>query len=217
MVLTPTVPVTGAPANFVNPVEAALAGGGAVATGEQPNTPVITRVTPPTISPAEQLELVKLVNMRLYVHIFTKCGFNPAAPVSFDNPGGVAEPVFIGDIPNVQQLFLSMDTVDAQGTRTNDVQIVDQIKGQVFSKSGLPGYVLYLNVTGFKVKRVLVPQNPNKLKNGVPSPYAQNARNGWAVCWFIGNDPITGLSQMKAKIEAKPGGVMTYIPNPFNN
>ena len=208
------------PENFSNPVTAAMAGGGTVTSGVpggQQGDQALVKVTPPTISLAEQMEIVKTINMRLYVHIFTKCGFNPVSPTSFDNPGAIGEPVFVGDIPNIQQIFLSMNTVDTKGVRQNDVQISDQIKGQVFSKSGLPGYWLYLNTGGFKVKRVLVPQNPNKMKNGAIAPYAQNARNGWAVCWFIGNHPITGAGQMMAKIETQPSGVMTYIPKPFGD
>jgi hypothetical protein len=212
---------------WVNPVVNALETGAGTLTptttqgneGERTTGQPI-RINPPTISKEEQEAIVKIVNMRLYEQIFTKCGFDPNANTSFVNAGAVLEPVAIGDIPNVGQVFLTMDVVDQLNQRQNDVPIVDTIKGQVFTPSNLPGYWLWLNVNGLKAKRILVPQNPNKKNQmGYATQYAQNARKGWAVMWFIADKDSSflkpGESNMKAKIETKPQGPTTYEVRPF--
>jgi len=235
-VVQPQAPA--APANnsgFVNPVMAAINGapGGVVQpTAGQPagggNSKAPQKIQPLNISVDEMKSIVQQVIMRLYMHIFTKCGFNPSDPggVGFANPDAVYEPVFIGDIPNANKVFLSMDVTDVEGKQVRDVQIIDSIKGQVFSKSGLPGYWLHLNVGGYKMKRSIVPQNQNKTKKGQPGVLtymAQKAREGWAVMWVISEeyDPCpdfpAGLpSDMMAKVECRSGSNnITFTWKPF--
>lgn len=206
---------------WVNPVTANIGAEGVITpeAGQPANTTTAPEAAPALDIPVvEILAIVKAVYMRIYTHVFTKCGFNPIAPTSFDNPDAVYEPIHIGDIPNANKIFLGMDITDAAGARQDKVQVLDQIKGQRFKKSGLPGYWLWLNVNGFKMKRCLVPQNPNKMKSdGSPTSMAGRVRQGWAVMWVIA-DGINGAeSEMKAKIETQPGGATTYTENPFKN
>lgn len=206
------------PTDYVNPVEAALnAGGGAIDPSPQSTGNSLPSQVPAlTIDLAEILQIVKTVYMRIYIHVFTKCGFNPNAPASFDNPGAVYDPISIADIPNANKVFLAMDVTDELGKPLKDVAITDQIKGQVFSKSGLPGYWLWLNVNGFKVKRALVPQNPNKTKpDGSPTVMAGRVRQGYAAMWVIADGYGEADSEMKVKIETAPGGATTYTADPF--
>jgi hypothetical protein len=208
-------------ATFVNPVLANMnANGGLVTpvTAPAPNAQAAPPQTcPPLDIPIEEaISIVKQVYTRLYLHIFSKCGFNPAEPTSFSNPGAVYDPVSIADIPNAGKVFLAMDITDTAGVPTQKAPIVNQIQGQVFKKSGLPGYWLWLNCGGVMMKRALVPQNPNKLgNNNQPSTMAVRVRQGWAVMWVIADGVNGAPSEMKVKIETQPGGATTYTDNPF--
>jgi hypothetical protein len=111
-----------------------------------------------------------------------------------------------------------MDVTDEQGKVVRDVPINGAIKGLVFNKSNLPGYWLYLNVNGLKMKRSVVPQNPNKTNSvGAPTWMAQKVREGWAVMWVISEKYDTLPSEMLVKIETQPGQATTYTIRPFGN
>jgi hypothetical protein len=219
----PTQPATGftQPVNnqpFVNPVMVATGAAEApVTTTSAPAPPQQNAKTcaPPTIQIEECMEIVKKVTLRLYTHIFTKCGFDPQAPSSFTNAGAVFDPVSIVDIPNVDQVFKEMDVTNEQGQYQRGVPIQGQIRGVVFNKSGLPGYWLYVNAGGKLMKRTLVPQNPNKMKNGGITTMARRVREGHCVAWFIADEGPAD-ERMKAKISVAPGGSIEFIFNPFN-
>jgi hypothetical protein len=221
---TPAAPTLNTPVatppntGYVNPVMAAQA----AANGQpiqQQTSGNVPATCPPLEMPMEQvMNIVQTVFMRLYYRIFTKCGFNPAEPTSFGAPGGVYDPVHIGDIPGANKVFLSMDVTDEQGKQVRDVPILDSIKGQVFGKSGLPGYWLYLNVNGRKMKRTLVPQNPNKETaqgSGVFTAMAQRVRQNWAIAWVIADAYDGQKSEMMVKIECQPGQKPTFTWKPF--
>ena len=205
---------------FVNPVMANMGTEGIITptAGQPAGAPAAIETAPTLDIPLpETLAIVKMVYMRIYTHLFTKCGFNPTSGTSFDNPDAVYEPIHIGDIPNANKVFLAQDITNIAGARQDKVPIIDQIKGQRFKKSGLPGYWLWLNVNGSKRKRCVVPQNPNKIKNGAPTTMSARVRQGWAVMWVIA-DGINGAeSEMKVKVETQPGGATTYTENPFKN
>ena len=222
-VYKPGAAATGALADtaFVNPVTANVGDQGIITpTAGQPASSAAAIESAPALNIpiAEIMAIIQTVYMRVYTHLFTKCGFNPVAPTTFDNPDAVYEPIHIGDIPNANKVFLAMDITDQAGARQDKVAIIDQIKGQRFKKSGLPGYWLWLNVNGKKRKRCLVPQNPNKIQtNGSPTVMAGRVRQGWAVMWVIADGINGAQSEMKVKIETQPGGATTYTENPFKN
>lgn len=170
-----------------------------------------TAPTPNTnsdLSMEETTQIVQTVFGRLYSHIFTKCGFQPnlQGEMEFSNPHAILDPVFINDIPNVEKVFKTMDTQDADGKWSPGTPINGSIKGQVFKKSGLPGYVMYLNVGGQIMKRLLIPQNT---KTG--SRPAIDALNGACIAWVIDGNAATG-SQWKAKLQTLPGQVIGMAP-----
>ena len=51
---------------------------------------------------------------RLYCALFNKTGFNPGEDndQGFLNPMGILDPVYIGDIPGIEELVISYDSVD---------------------------------------------------------------------------------------------------------
>lgn len=223
-VVTPTAPtqvVTPNPAGgFVSPVIAAQNQPVQTNAQEQSNMP---KYIGPVNLPIEEIKaIIKEVTMRLYNHVFTKCGFNPfnpQAPGGFENGGAIYDPVSIADIPNANKVFVAMDITDRAGTKQNDVPITGHISGQVFKNSQIPGYWVWVNVNGYKVKRSIVPQNMNKMKedgSGLKQ-YAIYARQGWCVMWVIQDKYGNYKSEMKAKIECQPGGSIVYVDNPFGN
>jgi len=209
----------GAGASWVNPVTAFMAGGAQPVTvapgaGRTFAHEAPQQIAPHGLSVEEQKLIMKTVNMRLFTHIFTKCGFNPMAPSSFENAGAVYEPVPIGDIPNVNKLIVAMDTTNPDGSAAKKVPVTTFLKGVVFSKTGLPGYWMWLNINGWLLKRTFVPQNPNKTNANGATAMAQAVRRGEAIAWMIA-DGATGQTLMKAKVACAPGGPITYTEDPF--
>lgn len=165
------------------------------------------------LSMEEITQIVKTVFGRLYCHIFTKCGYQldgypipSAAKEPFNNPFAVLDPVFINDINGAEKIFKTMDTQDANGKWAPGTIITGSIKGQVFKKSGLPGYILYLNVNGQTLKRLLVPQNIN-----TGSKPALAAKNGACIAWLI-DGTADGGGRWKAKIQTPAGQVIGMAP-----
>jgi len=213
------VMTAGPGASWTNPVAAFMAGGAqpvtvAPGTGRTFAHEAPQQIAPHGLSVEEQKLVMKTVNMRLFTHIFTKCGFNPMAPSSFENAGAVFEPVPIGDIPNVNKIIVAMDITNPDGSAAKKVPVTTFLKGVVFSKTGLPGYWMWINVNGWLLKRTFVPQNPNKEKNGVLTAGAQAVRRGEAWAWMIA-DGAAGQTLMKAKVACAPGGPITYTEDPF--
>ena len=211
---------------FVNPVAQAVANGPIVANqGKPANSGGKSKATPVAcqaldISIEEAVKIVETVYLRLYTHVFTKCGFcsHEENQTTFNNAGAVYEGVYIGDIPNVNKVFLKMDVTDEVGNKITE-DITTHIKGQVFKNSFLPGYWLHLNCGGVMKKRTVVPQNPNKMKSpGVLSPMALKVRSnpGLAVMWAITEEYEGEPSEIAVKMETPAtGGAVTYTPYPF--
>jgi hypothetical protein len=104
----------------------------------------------------------------------------------FDNAGAVLEGVRIDDLElgmGVKGIVAEYDTVDANGKWAPGVKCDGFIRGNIFSKTKLPGYTLYLNLRGFGAKRVMTPQNPN-----TTSTTAAKARAGVAITFVINGD-----------------------------
>jgi len=124
------------------------------------------------------------VYKRLHANIFNKCGRQPDG--TFTNAAAILEGVRIDDLETsmgVRGIVAEYDTFDANGKWSPGEKCNGYIRGQIFSKSKLPGYVLYLNLRGFGAKRVLSPQNPN-----TASTTAAKARAGVAITFVINGD-----------------------------
>jgi hypothetical protein len=127
---------------------------------------------------------MSVVYKRLHANIFNKCGRQPNG--TFTNAAAILEGVRIDDIETsmgVKGIIAEYDTFDANGRWGLCEKCNGYVRGQIFSKSKLPGYVLYLNFRGWGAKRVLTPQNPN-----TSSSTAAHARNGMAITFVINGD-----------------------------
>jgi hypothetical protein len=134
------------------------------------------------------------VYMRLYSHIFNKCGWQLNSDQGFTNPGAVLEPVSIADLiqlHNAPGLIKEYDSLNATGNLKPE-ECEGHIRGLVFTKSnqyGIPAYAIYLNLSGMRVKRSIISQNPAKRNvAGQYSPMALEARAGHAIAWIMSED-----------------------------
>lgn len=138
--------------------------------------------TPPIVeerqafNPEAVRQTTQLLFQRLFAHIFTKC--QPVNGV-FANPTAIFEPVPITDIPGIE-ILVGMDTINETGQFKKNMLVQGFIKGQIFQKSKLPAYHIYLNVGGVIHQRRLVPQN---IQTG--SGPAQEAAAGNHIGWII--------------------------------
>ncbi len=128
---------------------------------ESVEQPVYTQPTPQaqvkqTFDPLAVSNTVQLLFKRLFTHIFTKCGFVRG---SFTNPTAIFEPIPITDIPGIE-ILVGMDTINEHGQFKKKTPIAGFVKGQIFQKSKLPAYHIYLNIGGVVHERRIIPQNP---------------------------------------------------------
>ena len=168
--------------------------------------------TPPPATPqqypvnnveAEKFKaFMKDVYLRLYTHMFTKCGWQLQSDQGFTNPAGVLEGVKLDDLEKmhgVQNVVMEYKTVNAQGQPITE-KYQGFVRGTVFTKSntfGLPAYVLFLNFNGMQLKRSLVPQNPAKRgPDGQYKATAIEARQGHAIAWVMAD----GANAWRGKI-----------------
>lgn len=217
---------------ITNPVEAAQAGmmAGVAAMTGQDTVPLPTTVAaeqavvanaaiPPTPAALPQTyepnnvdmnimpALMQSIWQRLYHHVFTKCGWaqNPqTGRFMFTNAVSVLEQVNIQDIIDhfgAANFVKEYDTVNAQGQDCGE-EFSGYIRGHLSQKAKLPMYSIYLNINGQRVKRVLVPQNPDKMNaQNAYSVTAAEAGQGHMIAW-VGKDAPMGAS-FKEKYAAK--------------
>jgi hypothetical protein len=121
-------------------------------------------------------QTTQMLFQRLFAHIFSKC-----APVNgvFANPTAIFEPVPVTDIPGIN-ILVGCDTINETGQFKKNMPVQGFVKGQIFQKSKLPAYHIYLNVGGVVHQRRLVPQNT--LTGSGP---AQEAAAGNNIGWII--------------------------------
>ena len=194
--------------------------------------PALT-VEPSTLSVPEQLAVMDQVYYRLYMNMFNKCGFQINSDRGFTSPMAILEPIFIGDIPGVEQLVISYDSYNAMGQVENHLPLYNKvadgresipdghIKGSLTKNNEAPAYIIYVNVGGKLQKRSLRPQNCNKMKGDVLSAWAKDARDG--ICIGLVYKDVTpaeqqaGESIMYAKIITNPGQKTVITYKPFND
>ena len=189
------------PSNTVTPV-----------TVKQPAVDIVKQLPVHNLTVEQMKACLQAVLTRLYLHVFNKCGFTPGVDHGFQNAAAIYEPVYVGDIPGVSQLFVTMDTVDAQGTKILDAPIDGHITGRLFKEGQLPGYHFYLNINGMKEKRSFLPQNPNKTKaDGSLTAWAAQARQGNMIAMMLQEG-----KGVRVKISTPAtGGVPNYEFDPF--
>lgn len=149
---------------------------------------------PVHISPEQVAEILQSVYMRLYSHLFGKCGWsqNPTnGHFHFANPTAVLISVPISDLieqkyPEAAGLLAEYETVSAQGQDGHLEPCQGYVRGFVYRNKNLPAYKLHFNIGGVRVVRTLVPQNPEKLnaQNAYSRP-AQEAQIGHARAWIM--------------------------------
>lgn len=168
---------------IMNTQVAQVAGYQAAAAG--PYKPKAQKTFAPNNYSDEQIQaFVAILYRRLHAAIFTKC--DRQANGTFLNAAGILEGVRIDDIEQstgVVGLVAEYDTFDANGKWSPGEKCNGYVRGQIFSKSKLPGYVIYLNLRGYAAKRVITPQNTN-----TNSDNAGKARNGMAITYVINGD-----------------------------
>jgi hypothetical protein len=150
-----------------------------------PYKPKAQKMFPANAYTDEQIvAFMSVVYKRLHANIFNKCGRQPNG--TFTDAAAILEGVRIDDIETsmgVKGIIAEYDTFDANGKWSPGEKCNGFVRGQIFSKSKLPGYVLYLNFRGYGAKRVLTPQNPN-----TSSTTAAKARAGVAITFVINGD-----------------------------
>ena len=151
------------------------------------------------VSAEELAEMFKTVIMRCYQHIYTKCGYDGHG--NFKNPGGVLEPVYIGDVQN-KELIAENHSVDEHGRFRVYKNPTDFIKGIVASKTGLPMFHLVFLVGNQRVVRRLVPQNPNKKDTAGNLKWTADAvqNKGEMLAWVLDPEASEGKSKFTHKI-----------------
>jgi hypothetical protein len=145
-------------------------------------------------------KITQIVMHRLFNHIFSKCDWNGAG--KFDNPNAILDPVSINDIEGAAELFTRIDTYDANGKYKTGLPTNGFLKG-IPSQEGIPMYKLHLTVGNQTIKRTFIPQNPNKIKNGQPTPWAKKAISGHRLAMLL---PENGSP--KLYIETIPGQLL---------
>jgi len=195
--LTPAVPLP-AP---VAAEQAAFAA--AAATAIPPVVKTELPYTPHNLTPEVQAAVMEQVWKVLYHHVFTKCDWqqNPqTGRFAFMKAGAVLEGVNIQHI--IQQygadnFIMEYDTLNSNGQGGHSFaaeQCQGMIRGRL-TTGGLPSYQIYLNIGGQRIRRLFVPQNPEKKNaNNAYSSSAENAAVGNQIAWVFRGEAPDGAS-----------------------
>jgi len=184
-----------------------------------------TGLPPHNLTGPQITEILNEVYMRLYNFCFDQCGWQMPLPpqVLQDQTGTLCKDGFnrdvrtkvlagvsVADIPGVNQLIYAYRSIDANG-QYNKIPADGMIRGWVAKEAKIPMFNLYLNVnTGEAAKRVFIPQNPFKVKNGKYSDTAMQAQGGAKLAYVInGDDRIPDNDQRKYVADIK-GGYLTF-------
>lgn len=149
------------------------------------------------IAPDKMALILQQVYMRLYTHMFAKCGWsqNPATgKFHFAALDAVTQSVDISDIfkriaPEATGLIAEYITVSPQGQDGYLEPCQGYVRGLIYRQKQLPSYQIFLNIGGNRICRKLVPQNPEKMNasNAYSKP-AQEAQQGHARCYVMDGD-----------------------------
>lgn len=161
-----------------------------------PVAPIAVENVQPAINVQQIQQIAEKVLRRMFHHVHTKCEFNTAG--GYNNTNAVLEPISIADIEGASELFAKQDTLDDMGVFAPRATIGNFIKG-LPTAEGIPRYTFYLNIGGALHKRVYIAQNPNKMKGGVRTAWAQKAINGGRIMMLLADGAgITAHTELEA-------------------
>lgn len=131
--------------------------------------------------------VAKDVYTKMCHFIFTHCGPLINSDVGFSNPEAVlTTPLQL--TPEEATIFVSMDHMDINGRWCPGVSTKGGLLGKVMKNTKLPSYEVTLLVNGTTHKRLFIPQNPNRRKNGILTQRAQEARSGDTIAYIKNQD-----------------------------
>lgn len=183
---------------------------------------------PPHNLTGEQITaILREVYMRLYNFCFDKCGWQMplGANVLQDQTGTLCRDGFnrdvrdavlggisVADIPGVNQLIYAYRSIDANGQYAK-IPADGMIRGWVAKEAKIPMFNLYLNVNapgGEAAKRVFIPQNPYKVKNGKYSDTAMQAQGGAKIAYVINGDDRVPDNDPRKYVADIKGGYLNF-------
>ena len=162
------------------------------------------------------------VYMRLYNFCFDKCGWQMPLPtaVLYDQTGTLCRDGFnrdtrqavlggivIADIPGATQFIYCYRAHDVNG-QLRKIMADGRLRGWITKDARIPMFNLYLNAGqgGEAQKRVFIPQNPYKVKNGSYTNTALAAQAGAKIAYiFNGDDRVQDGDPNKYKGDIKDG------------
>lgn len=156
----------------------------------QQTEPVVQEIPGVQYDMATISRITQQVYMKVYNFIFTSCEPQRESDVGFSKP----EAVLTTPIPLTAEeasIFTSMNHNDINGRWCPNVATTNGLLGKVMKNTKLPAYELTLNVNGVSYRRLLIPQNPAKVKNGQLTQRAVEARAGNAIAYIIDQDDNT--------------------------
>ena len=131
--------------------------------------------------------VAKDVYTKMFHFIFKNCGPLRDADVGFSNPEAVlTTPLPL--TPEEASIFVSMDHLDINGRWCPGVSTKGGLLGKVMKNTKLPSYEVTLLVNGAIHKRLFIPQNPNKRKNGILTQRSLEARSGDTIAYIKNQD-----------------------------
>lgn len=163
-----------------------------------PPVPVTSAVPFDNIPPAQQDDqepydlatvnrVAKDVYTKMFHFIFQNCGPLRDSDVGFSNPDAVVTtPLQL--TPEESSIFVSMDHLDINGRWCPGVSTKGGLLGKVMKNTKLPSYEVKLLVNGAVHRRLFIPQNPNKRKNGILTQRALEARSGDTIAYIKNQD-----------------------------
>jgi hypothetical protein len=137
-------------------------------------------------------EIAKAVYFKCYNHLFGACGPRTDSDIPFNFP----KLVYQQGIPLTEQekqVVVKMDCYDVQGRLCDNMPTSGgYLHGKTTSRIDLPVYKIYLNMNGYELCRMLMPQNTAKNNGqGGLSKQALDARAGSHIMYIKeGNDNI---------------------------
>jgi hypothetical protein len=183
-----------------------------------------TNLPPHALTGVEMSAIIREIYMRLYNFCFDKCGWQMplADSILQDTAGTLCRDGFhrdvrqacqggisVADIPGATQLIYAYRSYDHTGN-LRKIPADGMIRGWVAKEAKIPMFNLYLNVNaplGEALKRVFIPQNPYKVKNGKYTDTAMAAQRGERLAYIINgddrlpdNDPGKYVADIKAGV-----------------
>lgn len=148
--------------------------------------PTVNNNYPSVLTDEMMPSIMKGLYLKLFSHIFQQCTFDSTKFVNKDNIK-----VRISLTPQESEVITSMTCLGDNNKRIHNVQVTDWITGTFIDNANeLPGYNFSITTpSGRKINRRLLPQNPNKTKDGInPSGTAARAARGEQILWILDPD-----------------------------